>query len=132
MSPIRLLLNFHAASGLPFPATAAWADRLYQRARSDPDWLCLDRPGGILLAAVSPSLLGPFLAAQEIAFWVEPDARGIGLKMLREYEKWAICKGVGAIEVKSLAVFPETERLYDRAGFTKLESSWVKWQFSPL
>lgn len=128
MSAVRLLLNFHAATGLPFPATAAWADRLYQRARSDPSWLCIERPGGILIGIVSPSLLGPFLAAQELAFWVEPDARGIGLKMLREYEKWAMSKDVGVIEVKSLAMFPEADWLYKRAGYSKLETSWVKWQ----
>jgi len=128
MSGVRLLLEFHAATGLPFPATAAWADKLYQRARSDPDWLCLERPGGILLAAVSPSPLGPFLAAQELAWWVTPEARGAGITMLRDYEKWAIGKGVGVIEVKSLAMFPATERLYQRAGYTKLETSWVKWQ----
>lgn len=130
ISSVQLLLNFHAATGLPFPATAAWADKLYMTARMDPNWLCVERPGGILLAQVGPSLLGPFLASQEIAWWVEPDARGVGLGMLEEYEQWALRKGAKAIEVKSLAAFPGTEKIYERIGYERLETSWVKWQFS--
>lgn len=101
-------------------------------ARMDPNWLCVERPGGILLAQVGQSLLGPFLAAQEIAWWVEPDARGIGTGMLREYEEWAIRKGAKAIKMASLAVFPETEKIYERLGYERLETSWVKWSFSQV
>lgn len=99
-------------------------------ARTSPDWLCVERPGGILLAQVGPSLLGPFKAAQEIAWWVDPEARGIGLGMLQEYEEWAISKDAKAIKVASLAVFPRASVLYKRAGYTQLETSWVKWLFS--
>jgi GNAT superfamily N-acetyltransferase len=130
MSAVRLLLDFHKATNLPFPVSASWADRLYMTARTDPNWLCVERPGGILIATVGQSLLGPFLASQEVAWWVDPSSRGVGVGMLQEYEKWAISKGAKAIEVKSLAMFPETERLYQRAGYEKLETSWVKWQFS--
>lgn len=126
-NPVKLLLDFHAASELPFPATAAWADHLYMRARTDPNWTAIERPGGILIACVSPSLLGPFLAAHEIAWW----APGCGSGMLAEYEEWAIGKGAKVIEVKSLAKFPRAEALYARAGYERLETSWVKWQFSP-
>lgn len=126
-STVRLLLDFHAATGLPFPATAQWADRLYQTARTDPNWLCVERPGGVLLAVMGPSLLGPFKVAQEVAWWVDPAHRGNSIGMLRAYEQWAISKGVFAIEMKSLAVFPDTERLYERMGYAPLETSWVKW-----
>lgn len=129
-SSVQLLLNFHTASGLPFPATAAWADQLYMTARTNRDWLCVERPGGILLAQVGPSLLGPFLAAQEIAWWVEPEARGVGLGMLQEYEEWAWGKGAKAVKVASLAVFPETEKIYERLGYERVETSWAKWSFS--
>lgn len=132
MSSVQLLLDFHAASGLPFPATVAWADQLYMTARTDRNWLCVERPGGILLAQVGPSLLGPFKAAQEIAWWVDPSARGIGLGMLEEYEQWAIGKGAQAIKVASLAIFPETEKIYAKRGYERLETSWVKWQFSQV
>ena len=127
MTTVKLLLDFHRAAGLPFPATAQWADKLYNTARSNPDWLCVERPGGVLIGMIGPSLLGPFKVAQELAWWVDPAHRGNSLGMLREYEEWATLRGVSAIEVKSLAVFPETERLYERAGYSRLETSWVRW-----
>lgn len=126
-SAVRLLLDFHAATGLPFPATAQWADKLYTQARADPNWLCVERPGGVLLGMVGPSLLGPFKVAQEVAWWADPAHRGGSMGMLREFEQWAISKGVIAIKVTSLAVFPDTERLYERAGYSKLETNWVRW-----
>lgn len=131
-SSVQLLLDFHKAAQLPFEFTPAWADKLYMTARTRPDWLCVERPGGVLIAQVGPSPLGPFLIAHEVAWWVDPKARGIGLGMLEEYEQWAISKGAEVIEVKSLALFPEAERIYERSGYTKLETSWVKWQFSQL
>lgn len=130
MTPVSLLLDFHKATGLPFPATAAWADQLYMTARTSKDWIAIERPGGILIGKVGQSLLGPFLAAEEIAWWVDPVFRGRSLEMLREYEEWAISKGAKAIRVASLAVFPETEKIYARLGYERLETSWVKWSFS--
>lgn len=130
MTPVQLLLNFHKAAGMPFPATVAWADQLYMTARTDRNWLCVEREGGILLARIGPSLLGPFLAAEEVVWWVEPVFRGHSLSMLREYEQWAADKGAHAVKVASLAVFPETEKLYERLGYERLETSWVKWSFS--
>jgi len=127
MSTVKLLLDFHAASELPFPATAQWADKLYTVARTDPNWLCVERPGGVLLAMCGPSLMGPFTVAQEVVWWVDPAHRGNSVGMLREYEQWATLRGVFAIEVKSLAKFPEVEKLYERAGYARLESSWVRW-----
>jgi RimJ/RimL family protein N-acetyltransferase len=127
MSTVKLLLDFHAATQLPFPATAQWADKLYTQARTDPNWLCVERPGGVLIGMVGPSLLGPFKVAQEVAWWVDPAHRGGSVGMLRAYEEWAISKGVFAIEVKSLAMFPQVEALYARAGYSRLETSWVRW-----
>ena len=127
MSPVQLLLDFHAASGLPFPATAQWADKLYTQARTDPNWTAIERPGGILIGMVGPSLLGPFKVAQELVWWVDPAHRGGSADMVTEYEEWAISKGVIAIKLTSLAMFPRTERLYERAGYSKLETNWVRW-----
>lgn len=127
MSTVKLLLDFHKASELPFPATAQWADKLYTMARTDPNWLCVERPGGVLLARCGPSLMGPFTVAQEVVWWVDPAHRGNSVDMLREFEQWATLRGVFAIEVKSLAKFPEVEKLYERAGYARLETSWVRW-----
>lgn len=127
MSPVQLLLDFHAASGLPFPATAQWADKLYTQARTDPNWTAIERPGGILIGMVGPSLLGPFRVAQELVWWVDPAHRGNSASMLNQYEAWAISKGVKAIKLTSLEMFPRTERIYARMGYSKLETNWVRW-----
>lgn len=129
--PVKLLMEFHAASGLPFQTSTAWANALYQEHVSNPDKIAIVRGHGILLGAVGQSPLGPFKVAHEVAWWVSPGARGTGLEMLREYETWAWSKGVFGIEVKSLAVFPDAGKIYERAGFTALETSWVKWQSLP-
>ena len=126
-SPVQLLLDFHTATRLPFPATVQWADKLYMQARTDPNWLCVERPGGILIGMVGPSLLGPFKIAHEVAWWVDPAHRGGSADMVTEYEQWAIGKGVKAIKLTSLAMFPRTEALYARAGYSRLETNWVKW-----
>lgn len=126
-SSVKLLLDFHAASGLPFLATAQWADKLYTQARTDPNWTAIERPGGILIGMVGPSLLGPFKVAQELVWWVDPSHRGNSGDMLSAYEEWAISKGVIAIKLTSLAMFPRTECLYERAGYERLETNWVRW-----
>jgi len=130
-SALQLLLNFHRAANLPFQADIQWGDKLYALARTDPDWVCIERPGGILIGMVGQSLLGPFKVAQEVVWWVDPEYRGGSVDMLREYVRWATNKGALAIEVKSLAKFPQVEVLYGRLGFERLETSWVKWLSSP-
>lgn len=129
--PIRLLLDFHKASGLPFPATAAWAKALVDTYSVSVNRCAILRPGGILLGAISQSQLGPFMAAEEIVWWVDPEHRGNSRGMLTEFEEWAIAHGAKAIGVKSLAMMPAVEKIYERAGYERLETSWVKWQFSP-
>jgi len=131
MHPVKLLMAFHEAAGLPFPTSSAWANALYQEHLSNPDKIAVVRDGGILLGVIANSQLGPFKIACEIAWWVNPDARGIGLGMLREYEAWAWSRGAFGVEVKSLAMFPQADKIYERAGYAALETSWVKWQSSP-
>lgn len=122
----RLLLDFHEASGLPFETSAAWALALFQSHLNNPDSVVIVKDGGVLIGAVGPSQLGPFKIAQEIAWWVDPAHRGGSLDMLSMYEAWALTKGAKFIEAKSLARFPETERLYRAKGYVQCETSWIK------
>lgn len=122
----RLLLDFHKAAKMPFPASGAWAHNLFCECVTDPNRLALVTAGGILLAAVGPSILGPFVQADEIAWWVSPERRGVGASMLLRYEQWAISMGARLIGVASLAAMPEVESIYERRGFARLETHWVK------
>lgn len=127
-SATRLLLDFHAAARLPFEASPAWANALYRSCVTDDDRLALihDSGRGILLGVVAPSLLGPFVQAHEIAWYVDPEFRGRSVGMLGGYEVWAKTKGAQLIGAASLEAFPALDALYERAGYTRLEQHWVK------
>lgn len=124
----RCLLDFHQAANLPFKASAAWADALFRSCVTDDDRLALmhESGRGLLLGIIAPSMLGPFLQAHEIAWWVYPDCRGNAADMLEGYEMWALKGGAQIIGVASLAVMPEVERLYEARGYARLEQHWVK------
>lgn len=123
---VKLLLDFHKVTQLPFKTSAAWALALFQTCVKDDDKIAISKPGGILLGAVGKSLLGPFLQSHEIAWWVDPDHRGNSLEMLKLYERWATEKGAKLIEVKSLSKFPEVEHIYKKLGYEPIETSWIK------
>jgi hypothetical protein len=122
----RYLLDFHRAAALPFPTSPAWAHSLFCEHVTDPSKLALMDNGGVLLGVVGNSMLGPFRQAQEIAWWISPEHRGSGMRMLLRYEEWAISMGARMIGVASLSVMPDVERLYERRGFSRLETQWVK------
>lgn len=123
---IKLLLNFHKISELPFKTSAAWALALFQSCVNDKDKIAISKDGGILLGGIGKSLIGPILQSYEIAWWVEPECRGGSIEMLKMYEAWAIESGAKLIEVKSLNKFKEIEKVYDRMGYKPIETSWVK------
>lgn len=123
---VKLLLSFKKNSELPFSTNAAWALALFQNCVNDKNKIAIIKDGGILLGAISNSLLGPFKQAQEIVWWVEPDKRGSSINMVRMYEKWACENGCKFIELKSLEKFKEVEKLYSKIGYSPIETSWVK------
>lgn len=123
---VKLLLDFHKKSEMPFPTSAAWALDLFKTCVQSPDRVAISKEGGILLGAVGKSLLGPILQSHEIAWWVDPEHRGGSVDMLKMYEDWAIEKGAKLIEVKSLNIFKDVDRLYERMGYSPIETSWVK------
>lgn len=123
---VKLLLSFHKACDLPFNVTTAWAYALFKACVEDEDKIAIVKDGGILLGIVGQSLVGPFKQCMEIAWWVDPEKRGGSLKMLSIYEEWAKEKGAKLIEVKSMYKFPETEKIYEKLGYSPLEKSWLK------
>lgn len=82
---------------------------------------------GVLLAVAGPSQLGPFVQAQEIAWWVHPDHRTKCASMVGGYEQWATAvMGAKLVGLVSLAGMPDLDRLYTHLGYVKLEQHWVK------
>lgn len=60
------------------------------------------------------------VVASELFWWVEPETRGDGLKLLRGAERWA--RGVGASVLQMIAPNEKVARLYQAFGYVKVET----------
>lgn len=128
---LRLARDFHAASSIPFSFDPAHASRAAQEYVEDPDRLCLvlevgGALRGVLAASWSISPLAPVKIAQELIFWVDPAHRGrSALRMLADYEKWAVAQGCAAAGLAGLND-PRVARLFSVAGFGLIENKFLK------
>ena len=68
---------------------------------------------GMILVCVFPHMLSGQRIASEFCWWVEPDARGSGLKLLQAAEDWAPAHGAEALQM--VAPTPDVERLYQKS-----------------
>lgn len=92
----------------------------------------LEAEAGALLVLEGPSeLVGMFglyvfahpisgeRVASEVFWWVEPGARGGGLRLLAAAEAWAVAQG--AVVFQMIAPTPAVERVYVRRGYVPVE-----------
>lgn len=96
-------------------------------ANPDGVWLLAERQGvlvGMLggLAYRHPMSGEP--TAAELCWWVQPEARGCGLRLLKRFEQWAREKG--AVVLQMIAPTAETETLYQRLGFDRVEVTYQR------
>ncbi len=64
------------------------------------------------------------LVAAELFWWVEPEARGCGVKLLKRAERWA--SNMGASRLQVVAPNDRVASLYQRRGFAKLEVQYER------
>ncbi len=83
---------------------------------------------GALGAILFPSPFGGELMAVEQFWYMLPDCRGNGLKLLREFERWAIAAGAEhACMIHLIGLQPEAlGQLYERRGYRKIEVNYIK------
>lgn len=123
--------------GVAFHANSPYADLFVldrDRCTLTVDWLLAHgaifmaekdgTPVGMFGIAVSPHLMAAELFATEIFWWVEPGARGLGLKLLRDAEAWA--KEQGATVLQLIAPSERVGRLYERLGFRLIERAYSR------
>ena len=60
----------------------------------------------------------------EVFWWVEPEARGCGIELLRRAERWA--DDMGCVCFQMIAPDDKVARLYRRLGYTKLEETYQR------
>lgn len=83
---------------------------------------------GAIGGMVHQDLYGHDFVAEEFFWFVRPDARGSGIRLYGEFEKWARQNGASRIQmVHLLDLMPEkVEAFYRRAGFTPIETRYSK------
>ncbi len=96
----------------------------------------LANPDGVLLVSGADKLTGmigmvvydhPFSGertAFEIVWWVEPEARGDGVRLLRAAEDWATERG--AVVMQMVAPTDRVAHLYIRLGYAPVETSFQR------
>lgn len=79
---------------------------------------------GMLLAVLYEHPFSGKLTATELAWWVEPEARGDGVRLLRAAETWA--RESGAVRMQMVAPNERVATLYQRRGYEALETVYQR------
>ncbi len=107
-----------------------------ERLRATAMWLLEDCDRAVFVAELDDKVIGmlglflhphPFTgeqAASEMFWWVEPEHRGSGLKLLRAATAWA--REAGATLLQMVAPGADVARAYEAMGFTKVETSYAR------
>lgn len=91
------------------------------------DRIAIISESGFILGVATGFLFGPYKLASEIAWWVEPEARGTGegLKLLEAFEYWA--KNVAECKLVSMTSLNKTvEKYYKKNGYKLYERAYMK------
>ena len=111
----------------------AWdADQMAQTAHGliasdDGLFLVAERDGvvvGMFGAVIFTHPISAERTVSELCFWIDPEHRGCGVRLLRRAEQWA--DGRGAVEMVLIAPTPEVERFYQQLGYIAKEVSYGK------
>lgn len=79
---------------------------------------------GMLGYVIFPHFLSGELVAGEVFWWVEPEERGEGVKLLRAAE--ARAKDFGAVSMQMIAPNDRVAGLYERLGYRRVETSFQR------
>lgn len=79
---------------------------------------------GMLGVTTYPDVFSGVRVAGELFWWVEPSARGDGLRLLRQAEQWA--SEHGAAYLQMIAPTEQVERVYTHGGYEAIERTFRK------
>lgn len=66
------------------------------------------------------------LFATELFWWMDPEHRGAGLRLLKHAEAWARWRGATALQVVAPRSNDRLGVLYERLGFTRVETHYQR------
>ena len=64
--------------------------------------------------------------ATELFWWVDPEKRGTGVRLLRAAEAWARTQGVRSLQVVAPRSNERLGAIYERLGYTRLETCYQR------
>ena len=79
---------------------------------------------GMIGMVCMPHFLSGELFAGEVCWWVDPEHRGGGLRLMKAAEAWALARG--ALTIQMIAPNARVGQLYERLGYTWTESMYQK------
>jgi GNAT superfamily N-acetyltransferase len=79
---------------------------------------------GMIGATVFEHPMSGERTATEVCWWMEPEHRGAGVRLLRRFFTWA--KAEGATVVQMIAPTPDVGQLYERLGFAAIETTYQR------
>jgi len=86
-----------------------------------------DQPFGMIACVVAPQLIDGTIYADEMVWWVDPEARSLraGPALLTAAEDWA--RGKNCSMLKMVAPIPSTVgNFYERLGYQPIETAYAK------
>lgn len=121
---VRMARDFHAASGLRLPFDPAYAERSALRLMQTGCVLVLSDLRGVIAGHMSDHPCWPIRVASDVIWWVDPEARGRGLSLLRGFERWATLSGADVIAVRALG--GGAGPILERAGYALAETAYYR------
>ncbi len=79
---------------------------------------------GMLGSILHNHFMSGELMAGEVFWWVEPEYRGDGIRLVKETETRA--RAAGAVSLQMIAPNERVAALYQRMGYEFVESTWQK------
>lgn len=120
---LKMGKSFHAESKMPFAfRDDVMAGVLGNMVQSE-NAVVLMTERGVIGGALSAAYCDPeWLYAVELFWW----ARGDGLALLHEFERWAQQAGANEVRMTSLAALPRADRILRASGYEPAEISYSR------
>lgn len=81
-------------------------------------------PVGMIGLYCAPHFLSGDLSVGEVFWWVDPDQRGQGVRLMRAAETWA--RERGAVAMQMVAPDDRVGALYQRLGYQPVERTYLR------
>ena len=79
---------------------------------------------GMIGMVIVPHPLSGALVAAELFWWMDPTARGAGVRLLKRAERWARDRGIATVQMT--APNPGVGHLYERLGYQAVETAYQR------